>query len=74
MCGPEHPDTIRTMHILGHVLRRQGLYEDALLLHRQSYEYFTKILGADHPDTQEYRGCYESVQRRVNEKLSESLN
>ncbi|KFY29166.1 hypothetical protein V491_00164 [Pseudogymnoascus sp. VKM F-3775] len=49
--GKEHPDTLTSMSSLASVLRRQGKYEEAEAMHRQSLAVREKILGKDHPDT-----------------------
>jgi serine/threonine protein kinase/tetratricopeptide (TPR) repeat protein len=49
--GPEHPDTLRSMHALSRPLREQGQFAEAEKLQRQTLETQRRILGNENPDT-----------------------
>ncbi|KAF7137072.1 hypothetical protein CNMCM5793_006960 [Aspergillus hiratsukae] len=49
--GPEHPDTLTSVSNLGSVLKDQGKYEEAEVMHRRALEGSEKALGPEHPDT-----------------------
>jgi tetratricopeptide (TPR) repeat protein len=49
--GPEHPDTLSSVHRLGGVLLAKGDYEGAELLFRRALEGREKALGTEHLDT-----------------------
>jgi tetratricopeptide (TPR) repeat protein len=51
--GPEHLDTLVSMHYVGVVLWRQGKNKEAEEIHRQVRELREKLLGPEHPDTLE---------------------
>jgi hypothetical protein len=49
--GKEHPDTLTRMNNLALVLGKQGKYEEAEAMHRQTLELREKVPGEEHPDT-----------------------
>ena len=49
--GPEHPDTLRSMHGLARPLREQGQYADAEKMQREALNIERRVLGNDSPDT-----------------------
>jgi tetratricopeptide (TPR) repeat protein len=49
--GAEHPDTLKSVGILGLLLQAQGKYDEAEPLARQALEGYTKALGIEHLDT-----------------------
>lgn len=49
--GPEHPDTLRSMHGLARPLREQGKYADAEKTEREALNIERRVLGNDSPDT-----------------------
>lgn len=49
--GPEHPDTLKSMHSYGVALSKQRRHEEAERVKLQCYELRSKVLGAEHPDT-----------------------
>ncbi|KAJ6002315.1 Tetratricopeptide-like helical [Penicillium canescens] len=49
--GPEHPDTLASVHHLGSLLDRQGKYEDAEAMHRRALDGREKALGLECRDT-----------------------
>src|SRR5262249_39671908 len=49
--GPEHPDTLASMNLLGNSYAALGRHADALRLREQTLALRTATLGADHPDT-----------------------
>ena len=49
--GLKHPDTLTCMANLGQMLRRQGKWEDAVIMHRKALMLRKKALGHEHPDT-----------------------
>ncbi|KAI0123269.1 Tetratricopeptide repeat-domain-containing protein [Xylariales sp. AK1849] len=51
LASPEHPDTLTSMNNLAGVLSRQGKYEEAEQMHRQTLELRKELLGPEHPDT-----------------------
>jgi serine/threonine protein kinase/tetratricopeptide (TPR) repeat protein len=49
--GPDHPDTLQSMHDLADAYRYAGNYDLALRLFEETLERRKTRLGADHPDT-----------------------
>jgi tetratricopeptide (TPR) repeat protein len=49
--GPEHPNTLKDMGNLGHLLMRMGWYDEAEGKIQQALQGREKVLGLDHPDT-----------------------
>jgi serine/threonine protein kinase/tetratricopeptide (TPR) repeat protein len=49
--GPEHPDTLASMNLLGSSYAALGRHADAVRLREQTLSLRTATLGADHPDT-----------------------
>lgn len=49
--GPEHPDTLRTLQNLAHVLYAQGDLAGARSRYEQALEAQTRLLGPEHRDT-----------------------
>jgi Flp pilus assembly protein TadD len=49
--GREHPDTLTSMSNLALVLGRQGKYEEAEAMNRQTLALKETVLGREHPDT-----------------------
>ncbi|PUU82072.1 hypothetical protein B9Z19DRAFT_1099393 [Tuber borchii] len=49
--GPEHHDTLSSLHSHGAMLRRLGRYEEAEKFYRHALEGREKKLGEGHPDT-----------------------
>src|SRR5262249_38190214 len=49
--GPEHPDTLASMHLLASSYAALGRHADALRLREHTLAMRTATLGADHPDT-----------------------
>jgi hypothetical protein len=49
--GREYPDTLKSMNNLAQVLRRQGKYEEAEAMNRQTLARREKVLRSDHPHT-----------------------
>jgi hypothetical protein len=49
--GPEHPDTIKSMHALADCLTCMGRAEEATSLYREGLQLAQHVLGAEHPDT-----------------------
>jgi tetratricopeptide (TPR) repeat protein len=41
--GPEHPDTLTSVHHIGSVLAQQGKYEEAEAMHRRALEGYEKV-------------------------------
>ena len=72
LLGPEHPDTLQSMHSLGCAQLQAANPDRALPLLKQSLESRKSRLGYDHPDTlvsrnnlaATYRGARESERRR----------
>jgi tetratricopeptide (TPR) repeat protein len=54
--GPEHPQTLRTRHNLGHWLAAVGRIEEALVESSILLDDQSRVLGLDHPDTLSTRG------------------
>lgn len=48
--GPEHPDTAKSLNILGRLLHSQGDYQGAWSVYERSLAIREKVLGLDHPD------------------------
>ncbi|KAL4972509.1 hypothetical protein BDW66DRAFT_162838 [Aspergillus desertorum] len=48
--GPEHPDTLTSMHNLALTFRQLGKISDALSLIKKCADLRNKVLGSDHPD------------------------
>lgn len=51
MLGLEYPSTLRTLNNLAGVLRKQGKYEQAEEMYRQTFELQKRVLGLQHPKT-----------------------
>jgi tetratricopeptide (TPR) repeat protein len=51
MFGREHPDTLASMNHLAQVLQRQGKYEEAEAMNRQTLALSETVLGLEHPET-----------------------
>jgi len=51
VAGVGHLDTITSMNNLAGVMREQGKYEDAEVMHQQALAAREMILGKEHPDT-----------------------
>jgi Flp pilus assembly protein TadD len=49
--GPEHPDTLTSMSLLGSALYQIGRLGEAEQLHRQVLRSRAHVLGPDHPET-----------------------
>jgi non-specific serine/threonine protein kinase/serine/threonine-protein kinase len=49
--GPQHPDTLRTMNELGHILRLEGRLTESEKLLRETLESERRVLGPENPDT-----------------------
>ena len=49
--GPDHPDTLGTMHHLAAAYRIVGRTKEAMDLYEQTYRLQSKKLGPDHPET-----------------------
>ena len=49
--GPEHPDTLGSMHNLATAYSRQGRYDQARPVYEQALEAMERVLGPEHPDT-----------------------
>ncbi|KAH6957931.1 hypothetical protein BKA56DRAFT_197550 [Ilyonectria sp. MPI-CAGE-AT-0026] len=49
--GPEHPNTLGSMHNFAITLWKRGKYVAAESMHRQTLELRKRILGPEHPDT-----------------------
>ncbi|KAB8270025.1 purine and uridine phosphorylase [Aspergillus minisclerotigenes] len=49
--GPEHPDTLNSMHNLASTYRDQGRWKEAEKLEIQVVEFRKQVLGPEHPDT-----------------------
>ncbi|KAH0552892.1 hypothetical protein GP486_006908, partial [Trichoglossum hirsutum] len=49
--GPEHPDTLISISILGGALEGLGKYGEAEAMHRRALEEREKVLGPEHPFT-----------------------
>ena len=49
--GPEHPDTLTSMHNLASTYRDQGRWTEAEKLFVQVMETEKTVLGPEHPDT-----------------------
>jgi len=49
--GPDHPNTLTTVHNLGNLLDQQNKLDEAEILYRRALEGSEKALGPDHPDT-----------------------
>jgi serine/threonine protein kinase/tetratricopeptide (TPR) repeat protein len=49
--GPDHAETLRSMHHLAKSYRDLGRYKDALALEKETLEKRRATLGPDHPDT-----------------------
>ncbi|KAL4937107.1 hypothetical protein BDV06DRAFT_232801 [Aspergillus oleicola] len=47
--GPEHPDTLTSMHDLAHTWKQLEKIQDALTLMQKCLELHNKVLGSDHP-------------------------
>jgi tetratricopeptide (TPR) repeat protein len=51
LSGPEHPDTAKSLNILGRLLHSQGDYPEARSYYERSLAIREKVLGLEHPDT-----------------------
>ena len=49
--GPEHPDTLRSMYLVGKNLNDDGRYAEAEKLLREVLEAQRRVLGPEHPET-----------------------
>jgi hypothetical protein len=49
--GPDHPDTLTSMHSLAHALKSQGRVEEAIGLMTRAERLQRERLGSDHPRT-----------------------
>jgi len=49
--GPEHPNTLGSMHLLAMVYIRLAKYAQAEALDSQTLEMRRRVLGPEHPDT-----------------------
>ncbi|HEX2095280.1 MAG TPA: tetratricopeptide repeat protein [Longimicrobiaceae bacterium] len=49
--GPEHPDTLTSVHELARLLRARGRLDEAESLYRRALEGSGRVLGPEHPDT-----------------------
>jgi serine/threonine protein kinase/tetratricopeptide (TPR) repeat protein len=67
--GPEHPETLRSMHNLARSYRALGRYADALQLSEETLALCKAKLGPEHPDTLRSMSClacgYAELGRRV---------
>jgi serine/threonine protein kinase/tetratricopeptide (TPR) repeat protein len=67
--GPDHPDTLRSMHYLARSYHALARYADALRLREQTLALRKARLGPDHPDTLRSMNClacsYADLGRRV---------
>jgi hypothetical protein len=53
--GPEHPDTLGSLHNLARCLQAQGKVREALPLSRRAVESGTKVLGPEHPNVMRFQ-------------------
>ena len=51
LLGPEHPDTLSSMHNLAFVLQKLGKFDEARTLNERALEIRRRVLGPEHPDT-----------------------
>lgn len=49
--GPEHPDTITSVHYLAELLHLKGSFEQSELMYGRALEGRERVLGQDHPHT-----------------------
>ena len=49
--GLEHPSTLARQNKIGNVLHLQGKYEEAEVIHRETLDVKTRVLGPELPDT-----------------------
>ena len=49
--GPEHPDTLQSMMVVGNILRTEGKLADAEALQRETLAARRRVLGSEHVDT-----------------------
>ena len=49
--GPEHPETLVSVHDLSSTLERLGEYKEAEAMHQRALEGMEKVLGLEHLDT-----------------------
>jgi hypothetical protein len=49
--GDEHPDTLRSAHILAVALRELGQYEQSRQLAEDTLTRMRRVLGDEHPET-----------------------
>jgi tetratricopeptide (TPR) repeat protein len=73
LLGHEHPSTLTSMNNLAGVLDRQGKYEEAEAMHRQTLAMREKVLGHEHSDTLTSVSCLAYLlthRRRYTEALA----
>lgn len=78
MLGKEHPNTLSSMNNLAWVLVRQGNYDEAEQIHRQTLALRETVLGKEHPDTLasmnnlavllDYQGNYDEAKQILNRR------
>ncbi|WP_315583508.1 tetratricopeptide repeat protein, partial [Actinomyces viscosus] len=61
--GPDHPDTLTSLHNLANAYQAAGRLDDAITLFEQTLEDSTHILGPDHPLTLTTRNNLASAYR-----------
>jgi tetratricopeptide (TPR) repeat protein len=72
--GPDHIDTLSTMHNLGVLLRDSGRYDEAEPLLRDAAEGAVKRLGLDHPKTPTFVNNFADLHaKRGTPQLAEPL-
>lgn len=49
--GPEHPETLMSMEMVGKILLEEGRFEEAEKLQRETLAARTRVLGPEHPET-----------------------
>jgi tetratricopeptide (TPR) repeat protein/tRNA A-37 threonylcarbamoyl transferase component Bud32 len=49
--GPDHPDTLTSLHNLAYLRWKQGQFKEAVALGRQALEGRRRVLGPEHEDT-----------------------
>jgi non-specific serine/threonine protein kinase/serine/threonine-protein kinase len=73
--GPEHPETLQSMHSLALDLRDEGHYPEAEKYDRKTLDIRRRVLGPEHPDTlRSMTGLANDLSREGHYAESEKLN
>jgi hypothetical protein len=70
--GKKHPNTIKCVSSLAHLLESQGRYGEATALYQRACDGYSTILGDGHPRTRACRADYLDMLAKLDMKASKT--